>query len=47
LATYLALESNPEEALILSVVLIVLSFGVLVGLRDRWLGSSRVATGAG
>jgi len=41
LATYLALESNPEEALILSLVLIVVSFAVLVGLRDRWLGMSR------
>lgn len=40
LATYLALESNPEEALILSLVLIAVSFGVLVGLRDRWLGGS-------
>ena len=38
LATYLALESNPDEALILSLVLIFVSFAVLVGLRDRWLG---------
>ena len=37
-ATYLALESNPEEALILSLVLVAVSFAVLVGLRDRWLG---------
>jgi molybdate transport system permease protein len=40
LATYLALESNPEEALILSLVLIAVSFAVLVGLRDRWLGGT-------
>jgi molybdate transport system permease protein len=40
LATYLALERNPEEALILSLVLIAVSFAVLVGLRDRWLGGS-------
>jgi molybdate transport system permease protein len=39
LATYLALESNPEEALILSLVLVAVSFAVLVGLRDRWLGA--------
>lgn len=39
LATYLALESDPGAALILSIVLIVVSFGVLVGLRDRWLGN--------
>jgi molybdate transport system permease protein len=38
LATYLALETNPQEALILSLVLIAVSFAVLVGLRDRWLG---------
>jgi molybdate transport system permease protein len=46
LATYLALESNPEEALILSLVLIAVSFAVLVGLRDRWLGGATSA-GAG
>jgi len=40
LATYLALESDPEEALILSLVLIGVSFVVLVGLRDRWLGGA-------
>lgn len=38
LVTYVALESNPDEALILSLVLIAVSFAVLVGLRDRWLG---------
>jgi len=40
LATYLALESDPEQALVLSIVLIALSFGVLIGLRERWLGGS-------
>lgn len=39
LATYLALETNPDEALVLALVLIVVSFAVLVTLRDRWLGS--------
>ena len=39
LATYIALESDPGAALILSIVLIVVSFGVLIGLRDRWLGN--------
>ena len=38
LATYLALERNPSEALILSLLLITVSFCVLLGLRDRWLG---------
>lgn len=41
LATYLALETNPEEALVLALILIIVSFAVLVALRDRWLGSER------
>lgn len=40
LATYLALEVDPDEALVLALVLIAVSFAVLVGLRDRWLGGS-------
>lgn len=46
LATYLALQSNPQEALILSLVLIAVSFAVLVALRDRWLGGT-ATPGAG
>jgi molybdate transport system permease protein len=38
LAVYLALESDTGQALVLALVLIVVSFAVLVGLRDRWLG---------
>jgi molybdate transport system permease protein len=38
LAVYLSLESNPEEAIVLALVLILVSFAVLAGLRDRWLG---------
>jgi len=38
LAVYLALESDTGQALVLSLVLVAISFGVLVGLRDRWLG---------
>ena len=38
LAVYLALETNPEQAIVLALVLIAISFAVLVGLRDRWLG---------
>ncbi|MGB0113901.1 MAG: ABC transporter permease [Ilumatobacteraceae bacterium] len=41
LATYLALETDPDEALIISVILVAVSFTVLVGLRDRWLGGAR------
>jgi molybdate transport system permease protein len=40
LATYLALERDPEVAIMLSVVLMAVSVSVLVGLRDRWLGSA-------
>ena len=36
LATFLALEQDPEAALALSLVLLVISFTVLVSLRDRW-----------
>ncbi len=44
LAVYLALESNPEQAIILALVLIGISFAVLVGLRDRWLGQRGVTS---
>ena len=37
LAVYLALESDPEAAIALSLVLLLVSVGVLAGLRDRWL----------
>jgi molybdate transport system permease protein len=40
LSVYLALESNPGQALVLSVVMIGISFGVLLSLRDQWLGGS-------
>ena len=45
LATYLALEVDPQRALVLSLVLIVVSFAVLVGLRDRWLGAGTPGVG--
>jgi molybdate transport system permease protein len=37
-------EINPDEAIVLSLVLIAVSFAVLVALRDRFLGASRPAT---
>lgn len=41
LAVYLSLESNhPETGIVLSLVLLVVSLAVLIGLRDRWLGVS-------
>ena len=46
LAVYLALESDTGQAIVLSLVLIVVSFGVLVALRDRWLGGDPGAVNA-
>lgn len=37
LAVYLELDSHPESAIALSLVLLAVSLVVLVGLRDRWL----------
>ena len=36
LSVYLSLQSNPEKAIVLALVLIAISFAVLIGLRDRW-----------
>ena len=46
LAIYVARESDHDKAIVLSLVLIAVSFAVLVGLRDRWLGGTP-APGAG
>ncbi len=40
LAVYLALEANPDAAIVLSLVLLAVSLAVLIGLRERWLGAS-------
>jgi molybdate transport system permease protein len=39
LAVYLLLETNQEASFILSLVLLLISLLVLIGLRRRWLGS--------
>jgi molybdate transport system permease protein len=39
LAVYVALETRPEGAIVLSLILLAISLAVLVGLRDRWLGA--------
>ena len=44
LAVYRALESDPDRALVLSLVLIGISFAVLLGLRDRWLAPPSART---
>lgn len=40
LAVYLALQSDPEAAIALSLVLLAVSIAVLAGLRDRWMRAS-------
>jgi molybdate transport system permease protein len=40
LAVYLALQSEPESAIVLSLVLLAVSLATLLLLRDRWLGRS-------
>lgn len=37
IAVYLALETDPDAAIVLSLVLLAVSVGVLVALRGRWL----------
>ncbi|MQB00866.1 MAG: molybdate ABC transporter permease subunit [Actinobacteria bacterium] len=37
LAAFFALQREPEAAIALSLVLVAVSLGVLIGLRDRWL----------
>ncbi|MBF6296955.1 molybdate ABC transporter permease subunit [Nocardia amamiensis] len=37
LAVYLALETDPDDAIVLSLVLLAVSVAVLVALRERWI----------
>jgi len=40
IAVYIGLESNnPDAAITLSLILLVVSVAILVGMRDRWLGA--------
>lgn len=41
LAIFVALETEPERALVLSLILVLVSLAVLIGLRGRWLGGVR------
>ena len=40
LAVYLALETDPDAAIVLSIVLLIVSVVVLASLRDRWIGGA-------
>jgi molybdate transport system permease protein len=42
LAVYLALETDPPAAIVLSLVLLAVSLVTLLLLRERWLGRARV-----
>lgn len=37
IAVYYAMETDPQTALVLSVILLAVSLTVLIGLRERWL----------
>ena len=39
IAVYLALETRPDAAITLSLILLAVSIAVLVGMRERWLGA--------
>ncbi len=39
LAVYLALETDLQAAIVLSIVLLTVSVGILVALRDKWIAS--------
>lgn len=41
IASYLAMQSDPDEAIALALLLLAVSIAVLVGLRDRWLPGVR------
>ena len=43
---YLSLETDPQQAIVLALGLIAVSFAVLVALRDRWLGNAEPLTQA-
>ena len=43
LAVYLALQQDPEAAIVLSLVLLVVSLTTLLLLRERWLGKAAAA----
>jgi molybdate transport system permease protein len=45
LETYLALETDLDRAVLLSLVLVAISFAVLYGLRGRWVGAALRGSG--
>nr|WP_046471803.1 ABC transporter permease [Allosalinactinospora lopnorensis] len=39
IAVYVAMQTDPQSAIVLSLVLLLVSLVILVGLRERWVGS--------
>jgi molybdate transport system permease protein len=39
IAVYIALETRPDAAIFLSLILLAVSLAILIGMRDRWLGA--------
>jgi molybdate transport system permease protein len=44
LSVYLALDTDPQRAIVMALLMVAVSFAVLVALRDRWLGGGEGAT---
>ena len=44
LSVYLTLDTDPQQALVLALLMVAVSFAVLVALRDRWLGGGEQAS---
>lgn len=44
LSVYLALDTDPQQAIVIALLMVAVSFAVLVALRDRWLGGGERAT---
>ena len=44
LSVYLALDTDPQQAIVIALLMVAVSFAVLVALRDRWLGGGEAAT---
>jgi len=44
LSVYLALNTDPQQAIVLALLMVAVSFAVLVALRDRWLGGGEAGT---
>lgn len=42
LSVYLALDTDQPQAIVLALLMVAVSFGVLVALRDRWLGGGEL-----